>query len=382
MTNISSTISDYAKAWPFFRASVSYVFDRRGTCGDSQCKLTKLAAAFLGDKPVHVDTVVRNVSRLNPETFAVFRASLSCVDSNLHRYVDVEVIRWIEENPHRAKFYAILYFYRCVTRPCNSTLLRCLINVNARLRILERAKERDPIRCSYDNLSWKDLVPKPIRLSNAGVLREIACHLSKVRGYEMHPLIKIAMERYRPRWPLKLALLLPRRKVFVQTIVQLRRLRSARNLRALFRHLTSNEKREIKTMAALHQRSNQLEICYDERILSAKGEITDSVRDVTSVCICQFCCSVLTYVDLKNRPPTKGVYYDNETLRYRCGNCSSSCVYKFPLVDSDSAYRVGQADLPSVGVCVGARDCFNVVAVPRGVCGTCFRSTPSTHKLS
>jgi len=362
---------DYRHAWPFFTASISYIFDRKGTCGDSQCKLTRLVAAFLGDKPVNVDTVVRNVIKLSPRELAIFQAALSYVDDRLRRYESGEIIRWIEQNPHCAKLYAIVYFYRCVSRPCNSTVSRSLLNVDGNLRILEIVKD-DPVPCSYENFPWKDLVPKPIRFSTTGILREIAVHLSKVKGHEIHPLIKICMERYRPQWPLPLALLLHRRRVFVETISQLRNLRSARSLRAMFRYLTEKEKREIKTIAALHQRNTQLEICYDER-LPVKDDVTDFVRDVTSVCICQFCSSVLTYVDLKNRPPIKGVYYDSETLRYRCGNCDSRCVYKFPLLDSDSTYRVGQADLPSVGVCAGTRDCFNLVAVPRGTCGSCSR---------
>ena len=366
----NSSISDYRQAWPFFEASVSYVFDRRGTCGDSQCKLTKLAAAFLGDK-LNVDTVVRHVNKLSPDALATFQAALSYVDPHLRRYEEDELICWIGQNSHVAKLYTILYFYRCVSRPCNSTVSRSLLHVKVKLRILEKAKD-GPGPYSYENFPWKDVVPKPVRYSTRGLLREIVNHLSKVRGHEMHPLIKISMERFRPSWPLPLALLLPRRKVFVETIIRLRYLRSTRNLRAMFQYLTVEEKREIKTIAVLHQRGSQLEICYDER-LPLKNAVTDGVRDATSVCICQFCSSVLTYVDLKNRPPIKGVYYDNETLRYRCGNCNSRNVFKFPLVDSDSTCRVGQADLPSVGVCAGARDCFNLVAVPRGICGTCYR---------
>ena len=370
---LSSSTLRYQRGWPFFKASLSYVFDRKGTCGDSYCKLTKLAAACLGDKPLHVETVVRYVKKLPPALYSIFVFALSCVKRRLSRYGVNKLIRWIRRNPDRLKMYVIVYFYRSVSRPCNLELCQALHQVNIRLLKVENANEKMVkyrTHSNTQNFSWKELVPKPIRLSTSGLLREIVGHLSKIRGHNIHPLIKICTERYRPQWPLHLMLLLPRRKIFAQTIVQLRNLTSTKRLRSMFRLLTDDEKREIKTIALLHQRNLQLQVCYDDR-LPKKDKVTTLVKDSTSISICQFCSTVLTYVDLKNRPPIKGVYYDNETLRFRCGNCDSRCVYKFALVDTDSIYRVGQVDLPSVGVCAGRKDCFNLVAVPSGICGTC-----------
>ena len=364
--------TDYQRAWPFFRACISYVFDRRGTCGDSQCALTKLAATLLSDKIVRAGTVVRFVHKLSPAALVAFSTALSCIDPWLRRYDSGEMICWTEQNTLRTKLYALVYFYRCVCRPCNLGICNSLLNVRAKLRGLDNVTSRVAAGKSCEDIAWKNFAPTPNRLSCAGILRETLGHLSKVEGYDVHPLVKISMERYRPRWPLSLALLLPRRLIFVEALKKLRNLRNARSLRVLFQNLTVREKREIKTIIVLHQRGNQLEICYDERI-PRKNAVTDFVRDVTSVCICQFCASVLTYVDLKNRPPIKGVYYDNETLRYRCGNCDSRRVFKFPLVDSEAVYRVEQVDLPSVGVCSGKPGCFNLVAVPRGTCGTCYQ---------
>lgn len=367
---VSSSPLRYQRGWPFFKACLSYVFDRKGTCGDSYCKLTKLAAACLGDKPLHVETVVRYVKKLPPSLYLTFVFALSWVKKRLSRYEVNKLIRWIRRNPNRLKMYVIVYFYRCVSRPCNLELCQALHQVNVRLLKVEDANAKMIKYRTLQNVPWKELVPKPFRLSTSGLLREIVCHLSKIKGNNIHPLIKICTERYRPQWPLHLMLLLPRRKVFAQTIVQLRNLTSTKRLRSMFHLLTDDEKREIKTMVLLHQRNLQLQVCYDDR-LPPKNYVTNFVKDTTSISICQFCSTVLTYVDLKNRPPIKGVYYDNETLRFRCGNCDSRCVYKFPLVDSDSIYRVGQVDLPSVGVCAGRKDCFNLVAVPSGICGTC-----------
>lgn len=368
-------IERYRKAWPFFKASLSYVFDRKGTSGDSHCKLTKLAAACLGDKPLHVATVVRYVRKLNPAFYEIFLSVLSSVDDNLDRYEPDILVGWIKSNAARVKLYAIIYFYRCVSRPCNVSLLRLLLYVDRKLRWMEGliAEENLPA----ERLVWKDLVPKPIRLSTSGLLKEILSQLSKIKNKEIHPLVKICMERYRPQWPLHLALIIPRRRVFIKTVVTLRRLSNAKKLGPTLRLLTDNEKREIKTIILLHQRCQQIEICYDDRLPTKDLTLlnTDYVKDVSSVCICQFCSSVLTFVDLKNRPPVKGVYYDSETLRYRCGNCHSRNVHKFPLVDWDSTFRIIQADLPSVGVCSGRRDCFNLAAMPRGVCGTCATSS-------
>lgn len=361
----------YCKAWPFFKASISYVFDRKGTSGDTHCKLTKLAAACLGDKPLHVDTVVRYIGKLNPTFYEVFLSVLSSVDERLNVYEVDRLIEWIKLNADRVKLYAIIFFYRCISRPCNVTLFQSLRHVYWKLRTTESIIDAPNIHNEHRYV-WKDLVPKPLRLSTSGLLKEILSQLSKIKNHQIHPLIKICMERYRPQWPLHLTLILPRRFLFVKTVVELRRSSNAKRLGHIMRLLTEDEKREIKTVILLHQRSQQLEICYDDRLPKKDLSVyTDSIRAVTSVCVCQFCSSVLTYVDLKNRPPVKGVYYDNETLRYRCGNCNSRSVYKFPLVDGDSTYRIIQADLPSVGVCSGRLDCFNLAAMPRGVCGTC-----------
>ncbi len=367
----------YARAHPFFRACLAYLFEKKGTSGDSHCRLIRLAAACLGGKRLHACNLFGHVSRLDAETYAAFVTALQYVDSGVPRRRRL-FLPWSRAHGVRVKYNAVLFFYRCAERPCNRWIQTQLYDYQRRSKI---AKAWDAASFRFDNrqYSWKMLVPKATRVSKSGFLKEISAHLCKVRRGPIHPLVKIAMERFRPAWPLNLALLAPRTPRFISVICNLRHQVDAgvTNVRGTVCRLTTAEKRELKTIVLHHQRSRQFCVFFDKRpklsLSVPSSQRRSDAHETSSLCVCQFCSTILTYVGLKNRPPVKGVYYDDHTLRFRCGNCHSHSVVKFPLVafPTRTTYYAEQPDLPAVGVCRAQPACFNLALVTEQECGSC-----------
>lgn len=367
-------------SWRCFSAALSYLFYRRGISGDGFCKLTKFMATCIGDKNIKTKNVSHCVAEMSLDDFQSVVAAVSSVDEAMSVYNEkCSFIKWLPGNETRLKLYAIDFFFDSVKRPCNRRIKKYLIGLNkchAEVRLaIKRLNTRH-----VQSLTWKWLVPKTNRLSLSGVLKEISHHLSKTKTTNLNPLVKMTMERFSPSWPFNLMLVVPRSAVFVSTLCNLQRQVTqfdTKTLRRTLKRLSQRDLEELKTVMVTCARSQQTVVSFDDPRPRKKIESRSAsyILESTSVCLCQCCASVLTYVDLKNRPPIKGVYHDDESLQYRCGSCHSEKIFQFPLVDPVDVtfYRVSQPDLPTVGVCRGGESCFNLTAYPRSTCGSCAK---------
>jgi hypothetical protein len=100
------------------------------------------------------------------------------------------------------------------------------------------------------------------------------------------------------------------------------------------------------------------------------------------VTFCCYCWEFLTYVDMSKRPPSFGHYMNADTLHQRCHRCDSDNLRLVPCFNIVNSVNLefGHPDRQGFKICVGQRDCFNLVGYPDGKCPNCSQRSTEYEK--
>lgn len=322
-------------AFPTFAAGLAYLF--KAQCeGEERSRLVDLVSSCLGTTSKNGYRI--KWERCNDEEKRQFDAAVALGgypagsdDDDPERDRDVDEAR-------RNAF--VRYFYDTLLRPHHSKIAAAVCNLEEIRRWLRN--DRDERNTSTH------VVPKTDRVHESAIVKVVLAHLNNVKTRPLHPMLKWVLEFTRSNWPFNLLFVVPDRSIGLAACVVIlndvrKRKFTPSSVTKALSLLNEEEASEMKSVLFVQRRCAQVQYAYDMTREPGPGS--------ESIVICRYCYIVLTYVDLKNRPPTKGVYIDENTLEPVCYNCHSRRLATLALDGAGVRLTVKQPDLARMRAC-------------------------------